>query len=62
MQRIDNDYGRLNLTSEFMARDSAAPRALATTGRKGSGKEFRFQPVEDLVVALDSMVAAAVAA
>jgi hypothetical protein len=50
------------LTEDLMTRDTADLRKLNLASQPGGGTEVRFQPVDDLVAAIDSLVAAAVAA
>ena len=62
MFRIGYDQGRLFLTSDFLARDTCEGKVPGQRSQAAPDKKLRFQPIEDLVTALDSMAAAANAA
>lgn len=61
MLRVGFDQGRLSLTTDLLARDGLDSPALSSC-QKTFRKTQRFQPIEDLVAALDKLASATDAA
>ena len=60
MLRVGIQNGKLFLTADFMARDALDGRFPLSPRRATPRKDQRFEPIDDLVAALDLHAAAAV--